>query len=276
VDGEHNLPDSVRQVVIADAGYAYGVIGADLHVVPGRGPVYLLANYAPTALERTPAPDGGGPPAQPSYLLNARSAVVNFVGRRDEVRDLTAWRDDDHRLAVRWLHGPGGQGKSRLAGHLADNSIRSGWKVIVADHTTGRIDAKNPTSQDLRIGAATGLLLVVDYADRWPLAHLTWLFSNKVLNKDVPVRVLLLARTSHVWPALCYALVQAGWPPDSCTAQRPGTASRVATGCPTHTSSRCRTGWSGTSSASPWPCTWPRWSRSTATPVPRPNRPSRT
>lgn len=219
MDGQ---PESVRQVVLAEAGYAYGVIGADLHVVPGRGPAYLLTNYAPPQPDRTPVLDGGGLPARPSYLLNARSAVVEFVGRRGEVRDLTAWRDSDHRVAVRWLHGPGGQGKTRLAGHLADNSVRGGWKVIVADPTAGKVDARNPTSQDLRIGAATGLLMVVDYADRWPLAHLTWLFSNKVLNQDVPVRVLLVARTSHVWPALCHALVQAGWPPDSCSTQQLG------------------------------------------------------
>lgn len=216
------MTDSVRQVVLAEAGYAYGVIGADLHVVPGRGPAYLLANYVPA---RTPPRSG-----QPSYLLNARSAVVAFVGRHDEVRDLTTWRDSDHGLAIRWLHAPGGQGKTRLAGHLADGSIRGGWKVIVADHTAGTVHAQHPTSQDLRIGAATGLLLVVDYADRWPLAHLTWLLSNKVLDQDVPVRVLLLARASHVWPALCHALVQAGWPPDSRTVHHLGPSARGSRG----------------------------------------------
>lgn len=206
----------VRQVVVAEAGYAYGVIGADLHVIAGRGPVYLLANHVPAS---TPATTGT---AQPSYLLNARSAVVGFVGRRDEVRDLTTWRDSGNPLGIRWLHAPGGQGKTRLAGHLADDSIRDGWKVITAVHTAGTVHAQHPASQDLRIGAATGLLLVVDYADRWPLAHLTWLLSNKVLNQDVPVRVLLLARTSHVWPALCHALTQSGWPPDSRTTQHLG------------------------------------------------------
>lgn len=205
------LPDSVRQTVSAEAGYAYGVIGADLHVFPGRGPAYLLANHVPATPDRTL-------PAQPSYLLDARSAVVDFTGRRGEVGDLTAWRDSDHARAVRWLHAPGGQGKTRLANHLAATS--PGWKVIVADHAAGRVDARNATSQDLRIGDATGLLLVVDYADRWPLSHLTWLFGNAVLTQDVPVRVLLLARTTHVWPALRHALVQAGWP--SCTTQRLG------------------------------------------------------
>jgi hypothetical protein len=206
----------ITQVVRAEAGHAYGVIGADLHVFAGRGPVYLLANHTPTGPNRTLALDDGGLPAQPSDLLNARSAVVAFTGRHSEVRDLTTWRDSNQRLGVRWLHAPGGQGKTRLAGHIADDTLRRGWKVIVADHAAGKIDARHPTSQDLRIGAAARLLLVVDYADRWPLAHLTWLFSNKVLNQDVPVRVLLLARTAHVWPALRHALTQADWPPQSC------------------------------------------------------------
>ncbi|GAA2815194.1 hypothetical protein [Nonomuraea dietziae] len=60
-----------------------------------------------------------------------------------------------------------------------------------------------PGSQDLRLDGATGLLLIVDYADQWPLTHLTWLFSNALLHRSpVPVRVLLLARSADAWPAV--------------------------------------------------------------------------
>lgn len=215
--GGHLLPDSVHQEVRAESGHAYGVIGGDLHVVAGR-PVYLLRNYV---LAR-PAMVGSRPPAQPSYLLNARSAVVGFTGRQAEVRDLLDWRDGPHGLAARWMLAPGGQGKTRLADHLAEDAVRAGWKVIVADQMTATVDAEHPVSQDLRIGTAAGLLMVVDYADRWPLAHLTWLFSNKVLNQNVPVRVLMLARTVNLWPALRHALVQAGWSADACTTRRLG------------------------------------------------------
>ncbi|WP_203856050.1 hypothetical protein [Plantactinospora mayteni] len=100
--------------------------------------------------------------------------------------------------------------------------------MIAAEHTPARVvDAEDQTSHDLRVGPARGLLMLVDYADRWPLTHLTWLFSNKVLNQDVPVRILLLARNEHVWPALRHALAQAGWPPDSCTSQALGALPRV-------------------------------------------------
>ncbi|MGV9383549.1 hypothetical protein ACWDRB_47585 [Nonomuraea sp. NPDC003707] len=220
--GQMGRPWSAHQQVWVESGFAYGVIGADLHVFGDGRPLYLLAE----AGRRTDPPlavDGHGLPAQPSHLLNARHAVVDFTGREGEVGELTGWRDGRGGRAVRWLYAPGGQGKTRLASHVAGLAARDAWKVIVADHTPAQVvDTEGPTSQDLRVGAARGLLILVDYADRWPLAHLTWLFSNKVLNQNVPVRVLLLARNEHIWPALRHALTQAGWPPDACTTQSLG------------------------------------------------------
>ncbi|MFI6928437.1 hypothetical protein ACIBIZ_51535 [Nonomuraea spiralis] len=213
---------NAHQEVRVEAGFGYGVMGADLHVFGDGRPVYLLreagGRTAPVV-----ARDRHGLPAQPSHLLNARHAIVDFTGRDDEVGELTAWRDSGDGRAVRWLHAPGGQGKTRLAGHVAASAARQGWKVIVAEHAASLVvDAEDQTSHDLRLGAARGLLMLVDYADRWPLAHLTWLAGNKVLDQDVPVRVLLLARNEHVWPALRHALVQAGWPAGSCTARSLG------------------------------------------------------
>ncbi|AJE85471.1 TPR repeat-containing protein [Streptomyces albus] len=218
--------------VHADAGYAYGVAGGDLHSISGRGPVYQLSVYETESTPGgTPAPEGRGrPPVQPSYLLKARAAVVDFTGRRSDVDDLTGWLRDaagdggaggaeGPDRAVRWLHAPGGQGKTRLAAHLAAKAVRSGWKVLTAEQTLGRVDGEPASARDLRIGKAAGLLVLVDYADRWPLAHLAWLFSNQVLRQQVPVRVLLLARTTHTWPALRHALTQAGWPPEACLAR---------------------------------------------------------
>jgi hypothetical protein len=107
---------------------------------------------------------------------------------------------------VRWLHAPGGQGKTRLATQFAQDSAGEGWKVVTAVSGVGNVIAP-PGSQDLRLDGARGLLLIVDYADRWPLAHLTWLLSNALLHHTgIPARVLLLARTAHAWPALHAAL----------------------------------------------------------------------
>ncbi|MFI9597865.1 hypothetical protein [Nonomuraea sp. NPDC052265] len=210
------------QEVRVEAGFGYGVMGADLHVFGDGSPVYLLRESGGRTASNV-ARDRDGLPAQPSHLLNARHAIVDFTGREDEVGELTAWRDSGEGRAVRWLHAPGGQGKTRLADHVAASAARQGWRVIVAEHAASLVvDAKDQTSHDLRLGAARGLLMLVDYADRWALAHLTWLLSNKVLDQDVPVRVLLLARNEHVWPALRHALVQAGWPALSCTARSLG------------------------------------------------------
>ncbi|MER7767013.1 tetratricopeptide repeat protein [Kitasatospora sp. NPDC096140] len=196
------------------------MVGGDLYQVPGRGPVYLLRGYAPAEPDPGPVPHGGEPPVHPSHLLNARTAVVEFVGREAELRDLTAWRDSGTRRAALWLHAAGGQGKTRLADEIAARTRRLGWKVLSAEQTIGRIDDTAPASQDLRIGGARGLLVLVDYADRWPLTHLTWLFSNKVLRQDVPVRVLLLARTAQASLPFLHALDQAGWAPDTFTDHR--------------------------------------------------------
>lgn len=72
-----------RQTVIVESGFGYGVIGADLHDFPDRGPVYLLAAHRPP-----PAPDRSWLLEQPSRMLNARFQVVGYRGRTRERDDL--------------------------------------------------------------------------------------------------------------------------------------------------------------------------------------------
>ena len=188
----------IIQNVIAVEGFAYGVIGADLHVFGnGGGPLYLLSEW------RSPAPAREDWLRElPSRMLNARRAVVAFTGRDDELRQLRQWRDSDSRLSVRWLHGPGGQGKTRLAGQFATEAAEAGWKVVAAFHGPDA-DQPEPGSQDLRLPGARGLLMIVDYAERWQLTNLTWLFKNAMLHQPgVPTRVLLIARTADSWPRI--------------------------------------------------------------------------
>lgn len=183
------------QVVHVESGSGYGAIGADVHVFRDRGPVYLLTEHRP------PDPvDTAWLLAQPSRMLNADLAVVTFTGRDRELAALTAWRDAaTPRLSARWMHAPGGQGKTRLAAQFATESMAAGWKVVRALHGPGQ---PLPGSQDLRLGGAPGLLLVVDYADRWPVSHLRWLFHNALFHQAVPTRLLLLARSVHTWSAV--------------------------------------------------------------------------
>ncbi|MDI2027137.1 tetratricopeptide repeat protein [Saccharopolyspora sp. TS4A08] len=197
----------VHQEVRVEGGFGYGVIGADLHVFADRGPVYVLEEFRPPT-----EPDPAWLVEMPSRMLNARHEIVEFTGRQDELDQLRRWRGTGPRLAARWLHAPGGQGKTRLAARFAEDSIEAGWKVVTATHGPGTV-LPPPGSQDLRTDGANGLLLIVDYADRWPLTHLTWLLSNALLHRSgVPARVLLLARSADVWPAVRAALAnhQAG------------------------------------------------------------------
>ncbi|HEY0696280.1 MAG TPA: hypothetical protein VGD43_00540, partial [Micromonospora sp.] len=114
----------VSQNVTAVAGFAYGVIGADLHVFGDGTPLYLLEEHRPR-----PVVDRAWLRELPSRLLDARTGVVAFTGRDRERADLYAWRESQPRLAVRWLHAPGGQGKTRLADEIATSASADGWKV---------------------------------------------------------------------------------------------------------------------------------------------------
>ncbi|WP_143662789.1 tetratricopeptide repeat protein [Streptomyces sp. CB03238] len=189
------MPERLQEVR-AEAGYAYGAMGADIHVFGDGTPVYLLFEH-----RQVIGLDTGWLRAQPSRMLDARAEVVEFVGRETELQSLVDWRDAEGSLAVRWLHGEGGQGKTRLAAQLAAASQETGWKVVDAVHGT---ETHPPVadSQDLRLDECAGTLLLVDYADRWPVSHLSWLFHNRLLRQGVPARVLLLARSAGGWPAV--------------------------------------------------------------------------
>ncbi|UFQ14075.1 MULTISPECIES: ATP-binding protein [Streptomyces] len=120
-DGGAALPPApvaeaaVHQTIRVESGFGYGVVGADLHVFPDRGPLYLLGERP-----AVPVPDGTWLLDQPSRMLNARYRLVDFTGRERERAELAAWRDSPGpRLSATWPHGPGGQGKSRLADEFA-------------------------------------------------------------------------------------------------------------------------------------------------------------
>ncbi|MBL7519161.1 tetratricopeptide repeat protein, partial [Frankia sp. CNm7] len=152
----------------------------------GREPGYELA---PFPLE---APL---PPVEvaPSRLLSVRYRLVPFAGRVAERAELTGWRDGRAALAVRLLSGPGGQGKSRLAARFAVESAAAGWAVWTARETPALAADRGP------LPGGAGLLVVVDYAERWPLPELLGLLADRRLSAGVPVRVLLLARSGAGW-----------------------------------------------------------------------------
>ncbi|GGN84156.1 hypothetical protein GCM10010112_63220 [Actinoplanes lobatus] len=195
---------SATQTVTTADGYAYGAIGADVHVFGDGVPLYLLHES-----KREPAPDRRWLRQLPSRMLNARFALVRFTGRDTELAALTTWLSTESRLSVRWLHAPGGQGKSRLAAELAAVAAGQGWKVVTAVHGPGAV-LPLPGSQDLSPQNSAGVLLVVDYADRWPVSHLAWLLRNMLLHHGGQARVMLLGRSTAMWPGLRAVLTDIG------------------------------------------------------------------
>ncbi|MFI6922345.1 tetratricopeptide repeat protein [Nonomuraea spiralis] len=137
---------------------------------------------------------------QPSLLLRAGYRAVPFSGREDDLRRLSAWRDGDEGpgLGVRLLHGPGGQGKTRLAARFAELSRAAGWQVWQATaNAPGTAEAQ--ATADAQVPAdGPGVLVVVDYAERWPVPALYELLQEPALRTG-RVRVLLLARPAGVW-----------------------------------------------------------------------------
>jgi tetratricopeptide (TPR) repeat protein len=199
-----------QSTVVATGGFAYGVVGADIHVFSDGRPLYVLENWRGPAVA-----DPAWLRELPSRLLSTRYGVVPFTGREKELDALREWLRSGPRLAARWFHGPAGQGKSRLADQLAQEAAVDGWKVVVAIHGSHAFPL-SPGSQDVRAGDAAGLLVVIDYADAWPLSHLAWLFGNVLLQQmGIPTRVLLLARTAEAWPAVRATLVNHGAGPST-------------------------------------------------------------
>ncbi|MFI7118848.1 tetratricopeptide repeat protein [Amycolatopsis sp. NPDC049868] len=138
-----------------------------------------------------------------SHLLAARNRIVPFTGREAELAALAEWlADPSPGVHVKLVHGPGGQGKSRLAAEFAMNAADDGWTVGQARHHTDLA----PEGPALR--KAGRKLLVVDYAERWPLADLLALVDG--LRQDGNTHyVLLLARPAGGWwQSLCYTLAE--------------------------------------------------------------------
>jgi tetratricopeptide (TPR) repeat protein len=133
---------------------------------------------------------------QPSRLLLPRHRVVPFSGRDGELRSLRDWFDEPDPVAVRLVHGPGGQGKTRLAQHFAEQAADR----HVVWHALHSPAPGSPSP--LPVPGGGRILVLVDYADRWPAADLYALVTDLVnvgRHTGATVRVLLLARSAGSW-----------------------------------------------------------------------------
>ncbi|GLX48966.1 hypothetical protein Shyhy01_19160 [Streptomyces hygroscopicus subsp. hygroscopicus] len=161
---------------------------------------YIYRSAPPYRVE--PYPLGGGtvPPdlrRVPSRLLTARHRLVPFAPRA-ELELLEAWRDDTAPgLTVRLLHGEGGQGKTRLAAEFAARSAGAGWTVAQARHRS-EVASAGGGDESLTV-RPPGLVIVVDYAERWPLPDLITLIRQHSAAARDRLRILLLSRPAGDW-----------------------------------------------------------------------------
>ncbi|WP_433727994.1 tetratricopeptide repeat protein [Nocardia sp. CA-129566] len=129
----------------------------------------------------------------PAALLTARRAVVGFRGRNELLKDLRKWAEQPG-LGMWLVHGPGGQGKTRLARHFGEKFAHLGAQgqfVLWLNHE----------AKDLTVIADTvvPVLVVVDYAESRPSQLAALLTALAATPRSPSVKVLVLARTAGDW-----------------------------------------------------------------------------
>lgn len=126
--------------------------------------------------------------SEPGELLDPAHELVGFTGRGAELKELAAWRDGSA-VGVRLLHGPAGQGKTRLAYRFAETTQADGWHVSLA----------YPENGPATTGSRAAHLVIVDGADRWPVSRLLDLLGDANLYGPGGTCFLLLSRSAGDW-----------------------------------------------------------------------------
>ena len=98
------------------------------------------------------------------------------------------------------LHGPGGQGKTRLANHAAKAAQAAGWNVLRGVSNGVGIPGQELVQSELPTSGKAGVMVIVDDAERWPGTAPLSLMQEPVLQRgQTPLRILLVARPGGIW-----------------------------------------------------------------------------
>ncbi|MFF0249922.1 tetratricopeptide repeat protein, partial [Streptosporangium sandarakinum] len=139
-----------------------------------------------------PAEPAGVQTASPAALLQPHRQVVPFHGREEILTRLHAWAERPG-FGACLVHAAGGQGKTRLARHLAGRLAGAGWAVVW-------LDARTPAADLAAVkDAAAPLLVVVDYAEARTDQVSALLTVCARHDGTSPIKVLLLARIAGSW-----------------------------------------------------------------------------
>ncbi|MFF1918671.1 trypsin-like serine protease [Streptomyces sp. NPDC058239] len=133
----------------------------------------------------------------PAMLLRADTEAVAFYGRTHELHCLLDWcQNGPDTFEVRALVGAGGQGKTRLARHLAGVLRGAGW--VAAQLRADLADTPEGPSPDWStLDTAEPLLLIVDYAETLP-RQIRRLIEHLRRTRH-RTRLLLIARGEGEW-----------------------------------------------------------------------------
>jgi DNA-binding transcriptional regulator GbsR (MarR family) len=118
-------------------------------------------------------------------LLNWRTRISEFAGREEEHRELAEWAYSEPVISMKFICGPGGSGKTRLAAHVAEQLVKEGWAA-------GFI--RPDQSSKFHLGEK-GTLVIIDYPEEYPV-QVPALFRNLAdySSKKHRLRVLFLTR----------------------------------------------------------------------------------
>lgn len=190
--------NEIRGVVTGPVVQAHTITGdVVFHGVRSRYRLEQLSWPEPDALAELPL----------SQLLAVQHGVVEFTARTAELDILRRWRDEQPGSALLLVHGRGGQGKTRLMAEFAAECRGVNWDVLTArqvyDVSSGAVAGGGEE--------VAGRLVVVDYADRWPVEDLLALSGDPLLADGIPVRLLLVARSVEWWAEVRHEFVRCGF-----------------------------------------------------------------